>query len=209
MWFFFNAPHSLHFDSISASWSYTSLFGIKQKPWVIRLSISDVFRLISPSEKSIINLFMMGHYLFLTHNPPLSLHRLVFHHLFTSLHSPSIISSAFLLLLPPLILSIFLNFLPRQLPGSSVSVSPGCHLFILPCWLLRFPSILLHLWLFFLTVHRSVFLPPLGGNGKSDISYLVNGERWRVRERDRRWNKGQKGQKNGKQRSEEWQWEWL
>lgn len=26
-----------------------------------------------------------------------------------------------------------------------------------------------------------MFVPPLGGNGKSDISYLVNGERWRER----------------------------
>lgn len=42
---------------------------------------------------------------------------------------------------------------------------------------------------FSLTVHRSVFLPPLGGNGKSDISYLVNGERWRERERDMRGNR--------------------
>lgn len=31
-----------------------------------------------------------------------------------------------------------------------------------------------------------MFLPPSGGNGKSDISYLVNGERWRGRERDRK-----------------------
>lgn len=27
-----------------------------------------------------------------------------------------------------------------------------------------------------------MFLPPLGRNGKSDISYLVNGEGWRERD---------------------------
>ncbi len=79
----------------------------------------------------------------------------------------------------PFIFSLVASPIPQSL------FPPRCHLFILPCCLLRFPFILLHLWLFFLSVHRSVFLPPLGGNGKSDISYLVNGERWRERDRHR------------------------
>lgn len=51
------------------------------------MSISDVFRLISPSGKSIINLFMMGHYLFLTHNPPLSLSIVLFSIIFSPPHT--------------------------------------------------------------------------------------------------------------------------
>lgn len=33
------------------------------------------------------------------------------------------------------------------------------------------------------SVHHSVFLPPLRGNGKSDISYLVKRERWKEKQR--------------------------
>ncbi len=116
----------------------------------------------------------------------LNAHHFIMLQLFLSPRCPSSPPCLFSPFPPPFSLHLpFPPFSPTSPLGSFNLFSSRCHLFILPRCLLRFLSILLHLWLFFLSVHRSVLLPPLGGNGKSDISYLVNGERWRERERER------------------------
>lgn len=184
---------------------FMSWLCLEQRRRVVRSTSSCVFRWISPFKNQYKPFFYDGSlfvpdmfltfYLFITHHPlpPLSIF-LLWAHIISSCHTSfpplsvhHLPPPVFFTVFSPLFLSTsrFPSFSPTSPLGSFNLFSPRCHLFILPRCLLRFPSVLLHLWLFFLSVHRSVFLPPLGGNGKSDISYLVNGERWRERERKR------------------------
>lgn len=108
--------------------------------------------------------------------------------------------------LPPSFLSSFLySYFFSKTNLSDPSISFPCTV-TFSSFLLLFLFILLHLWLFFLSIHRSVFLPPLGRNGKSDISYLVNGERWREKDMEEMKQRIEKWKTEIKRVTFEWLW---